>query len=85
MQNTTNFYRNFNKFPLIIALLLFVFISVLLFNTETVAHEKIPSDCYYAGPEYLDNGIKICHYDCDERTKKITIKEAQECPDPEED
>lgn len=50
---------------------------------ETRASDQIPSDCYYSGQQYLDNGKKICHYDCDEGTRKITIKETEECPEPE--
>ena len=60
-------------------------LSSALFCIKANAEDNItlPSDCYYSDEELLNNGNKICYYECDSGAKEITVKATSECPDPE--
>lgn len=55
--------------------------TCLIFHIDSAkANTEITSDCTYADEEILDNGLKVCYYDCDNGTKTIEISEFAKCP-----
>lgn len=55
--------------------------AVLIFHIDSAkASTEITSDCAYTDEEILDNGLKVCYYDCNDGTKTIEISEFAKCP-----
>lgn len=72
------FFGTLSSFGLLAVLITGAF---LIFHIDSAkASTEITSDCTYADEEILDNGLKVCYYDCNDGTKTIEISEFAKCP-----
>ncbi|HAE06367.1 MAG TPA: hypothetical protein DCG18_06365 [Richelia sp.] len=75
-------YRSIFEMSAFICLLALLLIGAGLISYvgSAKADTKISSDCVYYGEEILDNGKKICYYECDKESQDLVIDELSECP-----
>ena len=75
-------YRSIFEMLAFICLLALLLIGVWLISyiNSAKADTKISPDCVYYDEERLDNGKKICYYECDKESQDLVISELSECP-----
>ena len=88
MKTMTKLYKEYKSifemsaFICLLALLL-IGAGLISYVGSAKADTKISSDCVYYDEERLNNGKKVCYYECDNESKEIVINELSECPSNE--
>lgn len=54
--------------------------SLILYINSAKADTTLPSDCVYYDEEKIENGNKVCYYECDNESKDLVIDELSKCP-----
>ena len=85
MKTMTKLYKEYRSifemsaFICLLALLL-IGAGLISYVGSAKADTKISSDCIYYDEEKLDNGKKVCYYECDKESQDLVINELSECP-----
>ena len=85
MKTITKLYKEYKSifemsaFICLLALLL-IGAGLISYVGSAKADTKISSDCVYYDEERLDNGKKVCYYECDKESQDLVISELSECP-----
>lgn len=85
MKTIAKLYKEYGGFFGMLAI--FSWLALIIGSTWLILHinsakadTKISSDCIYYGEEKLDNGKKVCYYECDKGPQDLVIDELSECP-----
>ena len=85
MKTMTKLYKEYKSifemsaFICLLALLL-IGAGLISYVGSAKADTKISSDCVYYDEERIENGNKVCYYECDNESKDLVINELSECP-----
>lgn len=85
MKTIAKLYKEYGGFlgmVAIFSLLGLVITSTLLilYVNSAKADAALPNDCIYYDEEKLDNGKKVCYYECAKGPQDLVISELSECP-----